>query len=152
MFCFLLSILRSCGSWISVLSMRICSRVLPEAGSGSAAAPSLSECTESFVAKKRANGEGNIRKRTLSCCLVHCMLSAYGSRYGSAGFTQNIVQLLDGESKRRSCCKIATAPSNLIWRPRRGRHFGSYRAKIIKCCSKFLRNLHAKRNFACGVL
>ena len=66
-----------------------------------AAAPSLSECTESFMAKKRANGEGNIRKRTLSCCLVHCLLSAYGSRYGSAGFTQNIVQLLDRESKRK---------------------------------------------------
>ena len=35
------------------------------------------------------------------CCLVHCMLSAYGSRYGSAGFSQISAQLFDTEYKRK---------------------------------------------------
>ena len=37
----------------------------------------------------------------LLCCLVHCLLSAYGSRYGSAGFPQISAQLFDTEYKRK---------------------------------------------------
>ena len=36
---------------------------------------------------------------SLWCCLVHCDLSWYGSGYGSAGFRENIVQLLRVETK-----------------------------------------------------
>ncbi len=44
----------------------------------------------------------------------------------------------------RSCCKIAPAPSNLIWWPTQGRHFASTRAKTIKYCGKSLGDFHAK--------